>query len=107
MFISMNDANNFYQTVEKTNNILIVAVFYAEWCGACQKALPKVENLAREFTNVKFIKLNIDENDELANDFNVQSVPTFILFYNNQYYEPIRGDVDGLKSTIIQHFNNY
>jgi thioredoxin 1 len=55
--------------------------FWAEWCGPCRMVGPAVEQLAQTMTGkVKFAKLNVDENREIAAKYGIQSIPSLILF---------------------------
>ncbi len=54
--------------------------FYADWCGPCKMMGPVLEELATEMTNVKFRKVNVDEEGTLAQQFSVMSIPALMLF---------------------------
>ena len=58
--------------------------FWAEWCGPCRMVSPVVEELSKEYDNVDFVKVNVDENNELAQKYNVFSIPTLAIFKNGQ-----------------------
>lgn len=59
--------------------------FWAEWCGPCRMVGPVVEELAKEYDGkVSFVKVNVDEANELASKYNVFSIPTLMLFNNGQ-----------------------
>ena len=63
------------------NNKNVVLDFYADWCGPCQTLLPIVHQLADELkNNVVIKKVNVDQNSELAAQFNVRSIPTLVFF---------------------------
>ncbi len=53
--------------------------FWASWCGPCQMVGPVVEELSEEITDIKFAKVNVDEQPELARQFQVMSIPTMVL----------------------------
>jgi len=59
---------------------LALVDFWAPWCGPCQMMMPAIEELSREMKGVKIGKVNIDENNELAAEYEVSAVPTLILF---------------------------
>ena len=67
---------------EVINSQLPVFVdFWAEWCGPCRMVSPAVEELASEYAGkVNFVKVNVDENNELASKYNVFSIPTLAIF---------------------------
>ncbi len=58
--------------------------FYADWCGPCKMMAPVLEELAQEIPNVKFRKVNVDEQQALAGQFSVMSIPTLVLFKDGQ-----------------------
>lgn len=59
----------------------VVVDFWAEWCGPCRVFSPTVEEVSKELDGkVKFYKLNVDDNPEIAERYNVMSIPTAILF---------------------------
>lgn len=56
-----------------------VVDFWASWCGPCRMLSPIVEELAGEMTGVKFVKVNVDEEPALANQFRVDAIPTLVM----------------------------
>src|SRR5258708_1413194 len=54
--------------------------FYADWCGPCKLTEPIIENLAEEVKDVKFVKVDVDQNSDLASGYSIFSIPTFIIF---------------------------
>ncbi|WP_018700477.1 thioredoxin TrxA [Amorphus coralli] len=61
----------------------VVVDFWAEWCGPCKMIAPSLEQIATEMDGkVKIAKLNIDENQQIAMQYGVRSIPTLILFKN-------------------------
>lgn len=71
----------FKEEVLQANQPVLVD-FYADWCGPCRMLRPTLEELSEERTNVKFAAINIDDNPELADDFDISSIPCVILFKN-------------------------
>lgn len=63
---------------------LIVIDFWATWCGPCQMLSPIVDELSEEFSDVKFCKINVDEQPDLAMQFGIKSIPTLIFMKNSK-----------------------
>ena len=62
------------------NNKSVFVDFYADWCGPCKMVAPVVEELSTENPDVKFIKVNVDDAPELAERYQIMSIPTMISF---------------------------
>lgn len=63
-------------------NEIIVADFYANWCGPCKMIAPIFNEIADELPLYTFVKINVDESENLAIEHNVMSIPTIIIFKN-------------------------
>ncbi|NHN49286.1 thioredoxin [Halostella sp. JP-L12] len=83
---------------------LVLADFYADWCGPCQMLEPIVETIAAE-TDATVAKIDIDANQKLAAEYGVQRVPTLVLFADGQPAERLVGmqDEAQLRSVIEAH----
>ncbi len=83
-------ANEFEQEVLRSDKPVLVD-FWASWCGPCQMVGPLVEQLAEEVDTVKFVKVNVDENPELARAYKVFHIPMFVLFKNGDIVKKQEG----------------
>lgn len=62
----------------------VVIDIYADWCGPCQQMAPVFHELEKEMPDIKFVKINVDEARELAIQYGVTSIPTFIFMKHNE-----------------------
>ena len=69
----------------------IILYFTADWCGPCKQTKPIVEDLNREQTMVKFFIIDVDLEIEMAQDFEIKSVPTFVVMKNNKEVYRVSG----------------
>ena len=82
--MEMINDENFEQEVLKSDKPVLVD-FFATWCGPCRQMLPIVTELSEEMaTQVKIVKLDVDEAPKTAEKYEIQSIPTMILFQNGQ-----------------------
>ena len=67
------------------SNVPVLVDFYADWCGPCKMMAPIVEKLAEELEGkAKVGKINVDENQDLAMEYNIMSIPTILIFKNGK-----------------------
>lgn len=59
---------------------LTIVDFWAEWCGPCRNQLPILEEYAKKNQDIQVVKINVDQNTELASEYGVKSIPTLIYF---------------------------
>lgn len=74
--IDVNNENFEKEVMQSDGKVFID--FYADWCGPCKMMMPIVEELSEE-VDVKFVRINVDVNEEIARQFGVMSIPTFIV----------------------------
>lgn len=79
--------------VEKTSGLVMID-FWAVWCGPCRIIAPIVEELSKEYAGkVKIMKLNTDENPEIASRYKILGIPTLMFFKDGQKVDQIVGAV--------------
>ena len=62
----------------------VVVDFNAQWCGPCKMLAPVIEELAEDLPEVKFVSVDIDDNDDLADDYDVFSIPCLVVFKDGE-----------------------
>jgi len=90
------------------NPIPVLVDFWAPWCGPCRMVGPILEQIARERGGrLKIVKLNVDENPQMAARFNVQSIPTLVLLRGGQVIEQLRGALPkpALEARLARHLD--
>ena len=69
----------------------IIVDFYADWCGPCKMIAPVLEQISNEQSDVTVYKLDVDENPELASQYNIMSIPNVISFRGGKVYKRVVG----------------
>jgi thioredoxin 1 len=82
--------NNFQAEVIESEQPVLVD-FWAPWCGPCRVVAPVLEEIAGERDDLKIVKLNVDDNQQTAQNFQVLSIPTLILFKGGQPVKKVIG----------------
>lgn len=81
-----------WDSVVTTSDVPVVVDFWAPWCGPCRMIAPEIDKLAaRAGSAVKFVKLNIDDNQSIAVEHGVMSIPTVIKFENGKAVSRVTG----------------
>jgi len=80
---------NFEKEINENSFLILDA--WASWCAPCRAMSPIFEELSKEMKNIKFAKLNVDENTEIASKLGIMSIPTFIIFKDGSEVDRIIG----------------
>lgn len=96
-------SNNFDSEVLKSSKLVLVD-FWASWCGPCKMLAPIIEEIANEYSDIiKVGKVNVDDQRELAQKYDILSIPTVLLFKDGKITNKSIGFVP--KEKIIEMFN--
>ncbi len=80
------------QVLEASKAKPVIVDFWAPWCGPCRMITPIIEELDQEYAEkVIFFKLNIDEDPDIASQYNIMSIPTVIVYKDGEVAESITG----------------
>tara|TARA_B100001027_G_C16195551_1_gene298101 strand:+ start:420 stop:737 length:318 start_codon:yes stop_codon:yes gene_type:complete len=86
-------SNNFKSDV-LDNEKLVLVDFWAEWCGPCKQIAPRLEELENKYeNNLSVCKVDVDQNRDLALEYNVRSIPSLLLFKSGQNIDTLIGAV--------------
>ena len=88
---AININNNNFQNEVMNSEKKVLLDFWAPWCGPCRMVVPMVEQIAEERPDIKVVKINVDENPELAGRFGVMTIPTLMVMENGQLLKQARG----------------
>ena len=99
--MEIENTEQFQQEVIEENGIVFVD-FYATWCKPCKVLSPIIEEIAKEYKEVKFVKVDIDKNEDLAIKYNIMSIPTMLIVKNGEVTKRLVGIMN--KENIIKEF---
>lgn len=85
-------SENFEEEVLKADKKVLVD-FYAEWCGPCKMLAPIVEEVASENEDLKVVRINIDNEESIAMDYQIMSIPTLVLIKDGKEVDRVIGAV--------------
>ncbi|BCR83227.1 thioredoxin-like protein 1 [Aspergillus chevalieri] len=88
-----------------TSSAIVVADFYADWCGPCKAIAPAYEQLARQLTRpnrITFTKINVDQQQDIAKAYGVTAMPTFIVFERGRPASTVRGADPRKLNEVVQ-----
>ena len=69
---------------EIIKNGVVFVDFFAKWCGPCKMISPIIDEISNELEDVTFIKVDVDESNDVASMFNIMSIPTLLIFKNGE-----------------------
>jgi len=99
--IEIKNTEQFEQEVINESGTVLID-FYATWCMPCRAMKPIIEEISKEYKEIKFVKIDIDKNEELAIKYNVMSIPTILIMKNGEVTKTFLGITN--KESIIREF---
>merc|ERR1711931_185363 len=85
------DKEDFAKQRDLAGGKLIVIDFFAVWCGPCKMIAPKLEEMSKSMDDVVFLKVDVDECEDLAAEFQISAMPTFVFWKNKQRVDTVTG----------------
>ena len=76
-------SENFEEEVLKSEKTVLID-FYADWCGPCKMLAPIIEDIAKENEEIKVVKVNVDDAQDLAVEYQIMSIPTIVIIKEGQ-----------------------
>ena len=95
---------NFKAEVEEYKGLVVIDL-WATWCGPCLRLAPIIDEIEREMPDVKFCKINVDDQRELAMTFKIDSIPTIAIVKDNTFLDLSVGFV--MKEQLVKLINEY
>ena len=99
--MEIKNMQQFEQEVMNEKGIVFID-FYATWCSPCKIMNPIIQEIAKEHKEVKFVKIDIDKNEEIAVKYNIMSIPTMFVMKNGKITKTFVGVTN--KKSIIAEF---
>ncbi|XP_023177447.2 thioredoxin-2 [Drosophila hydei] len=105
MVYTVTDVNDFKTQLTNAGDKLVVVDFFATWCGPCKMIAPKLEELSQQFSEkIVVIKVDVDECEDIAMEYNIASMPTFLFIKNSVKVDEFAGaNASRLAQTIEKH----
>lgn len=101
-----NSLPKHFEDLIKVSEKPVLVDFWAAWCGPCKMVSPSIEKLAKEYKGrLTTVKINVDEKQHIASKYQIQSIPTIMMFWKGEPIMRLQGALpyDALKANIEEH----
>ena len=100
--IVMLNEDGFQEAIGKGK---VLVDFYADWCGPCKRLKPQLEELSNSYKDVKFVKVNVDNQLELAEAHSISAMPTIVFYVDGEQKTEVQGaDLKKITSMCEKYF---
>jgi len=104
MVHAVTDSDDFKACVAAAGGKLIVIDFHATWCGPCKMIAPHMEEMSKSMDDVVFLKVDVDECEDIAEEHKVTAMPTFVFWKDGKQVTVLTGaNVEKLKDLVNTH----
>lgn len=94
MVVEITEEIKFNEWVAEEKNGYVLIDFFAEWCGPCKRFSPTLEKLSKEWTNVTFYKVDVENLMNVSEEEKIASMPTFVLYFQGREVGRVSGAVE-------------
>merc|ERR1712037_141996 len=99
-----SDLADFKAQLSAAGSKLVVVDFHATWCGPCKMIAPIIVEMAGKMDNVVFLKVDVDEAEDVAGEYNISAMPTFVFLKDGKKIDDLMGaNADKLKELVNKH----
>lgn len=81
----------FDKALKSAKDKVVVVDFYADWCGPCKRIAPALEKMAEKHDNVRFYKVNVEENTDISKRYKISAMPTILFFKSGEQVDKVVG----------------
>lgn len=104
MVYQVKDMQDFKSQTDGAGDKLVVVDFFATWCGPCKMISPHMEEMSKTMTDVVFLKVDVDECEDIAQEFKITAMPTFVFLKKGVQQESLMGaNVEKLKEMVNKY----
>ncbi|CAB3405339.1 unnamed protein product [Caenorhabditis bovis] len=104
--IEISDMEHLDRLIEQNKDTVLILDFFATWCGPCKEIAPVYKELAEKYRNIKFLKIDINEAEDVCTKYDVKLMPTFVFLKNAEQIDILEGGYpDVLREMVAKHAN--